>query len=109
MAAGIDGTEGNRRMSAIAQPRPIRSPLDAGAARPRRYAVETTGRGDVLVRALALLRRRGCRIVAVDFHEADRHGPGRFDVCVEAPSRTEHCIETWLSALIDVVEVRSSQ
>ena len=84
----------------------ISSPLDAGAARPQRYAVETTGRGDVLVRALALLRRRGCRIVAVDFHEADRHGPGRFDVCVEAPARTGHRIEAWLSALVDVVEVR---
>ena len=107
-------------MSAITQPRQIPAPpgaaaarprsgaasLDAGAARPRRYAVETTGRGDVLVRVLALLRRRGCRIVAVDFHEADRHGPGRFDVCVEAPPRTEHRIEAWLGALVDVVEVR---
>ena len=106
-------------MSAIATARTIAAPLDAsrarprpldaGVARPRRYAVETTGRDDVLVRALALLRRRGCRIVAVDFHEADRHGPGRFDVCVEAPPRVEHRIEAWLSALVDVVEVRSSQ
>ena len=96
-------------MSAITAPRPIAAPLDAGAQRPRRYAVETTGRGDVLVRALALLRRRGCRIVAVDFHEADRHGPGRFDVCVEAPARTGHRIEAWLSALVDVVEVRPGQ
>ena len=93
-------------MSAMTQPRTIPPPLDLGAARPRRYAVETTGRGDVLVRALALLRRRGCRIVAVDFHEADRHGPGRFEVCVEAPPRTEHRIEAWLSALVDVVGVR---
>ena len=96
-------------MSAITVARTIPAPLDAGVARPRRYAVETTGRDDVLVRALALLRRRGCRIVAVDFHEADRHGPGRFDVCVHAPPRTEHRIEAWLSALVDVVEVRSSQ
>ena len=96
-------------MSAITAPRTIPATLDAGAARPRRFAVETTtGRGDVLVRALALLRRRGCRIVAVDFLEADRHGPGRFDVCVEAPPRTEHRIEAWLSALVDVVEVRSA-
>ena len=93
-------------MSAMTAPNVIALPLDAGAARPQRYSVETTGRGDVLVRALALLRRRGCRIVAVDFHEADRHGPGRFDVCVEAPARTGHCIEAWLSALVDVVEVR---
>ena len=94
-------------MSAITTPRPIAVPPDAATARPRRYAVETTGRGDVLVRTLTLLRRRGCRIVAVDFHEADRHGPGRFDVCVEAPPRTGHRIEAWLAALVDVVEVRS--
>jgi acetolactate synthase regulatory subunit len=104
-------------MSVIASPipappgaaagRPRREPAPPGRA--RRYAVETTGRDDVLVRALALLRRRGCRIVAVDFHEADRHGPGRFDVCVEAPPRVEHRIEAWLSALVDVVQVRSSQ
>jgi acetolactate synthase regulatory subunit len=105
-------------MSAIATARTIAAPLDARGARPRpldagaaharRFAVETTGRGDVLVRALTLLRRRGCRIVAVDFHEADRHGPGRFDVCVEAPPRTEHRIEAWLEALVDVVAVSSS-
>ena len=94
-------------MSAVAASNVIALPLDAGAARPRRYSVQTTGHGEVLVRALALLRRRGCRIVAVDFHEADRHGPGRFDVCVEAPPRTEHRIQAWLSALVDVVEVRS--
>jgi acetolactate synthase regulatory subunit len=86
---------------------PIAVPLDAPVVRPRRFAVETTGRDDVLVRALALLRRRGCRIVAVDFHEADRHGPGRFEVCVDAPPRTEHRIEAWLSALVDVLEVRT--
>jgi acetolactate synthase regulatory subunit len=85
----------------------IAVPLDARGTRPHRFAVQTTGRDDVLVRALALLRRRGCRIVAVDFHEADRHGPGRFEVCVDAPPRTEHRIEAWLSALVDVLEVRS--
>jgi acetolactate synthase regulatory subunit len=94
-------------MSAVTAANVIALPLDHGAARPRRYSVETTGRGEVLVRALALLRRRGCRIVAVDFHEPDRHGPGRFDVCVEAPPRTERRIQAWLEALVDVVEVRS--
>jgi len=103
-------------MSAITASRTIPVAADARAARPRtaapppaartrRYAVETTGRGDVLVRVLALLRRRGCRIVAVDFHEADRHRPGRFDVCVEPPPRTEHRIEAWLSGLVDVMGV----
>ena len=94
-------------MSTLILSGPIAAPLDAAVARPRRYSVETTGRDDVLVRALALLRRRGCRIVAVDFLTADRHGPGRFEVCVEAPPRTEHRIEAWLAALVDVVEGRS--
>ena len=94
-------------MSVITAPSPISAPLDAGAARPQRYAVETTGRGDVLVRALALLRRRGCRIVAVDFHEGDRHAPERFELAIEAPARIEHRLESWLLGLVDVVGVHA--
>ena len=85
---------------------------EAAAARPRRLAIETTGREDVVVRALTLLRRRGCRILAVDFHAADRHRPGRFEVTVDAPPRTASQIEEWLMGLIDVTRVgepRSSQ
>jgi hypothetical protein len=52
-----------------------------------------------------LLRRRGCTVVAVDFHRADRHGPGRLEVSVEAPSRTGHRLEEWLRGLVDVVAV----
>ena len=76
---------------------------------PSRLALETTGTGDVLVRVLTLLRRRGCRIVAVDFHERDRHAPERFEVAVEAPARIEHRLESWLLGLVDVLEVRASQ
>jgi acetolactate synthase regulatory subunit len=76
---------------------------------PSRIALETTGTGDVLVRVLTLLRRRGCRIVAVDFHEGDRHGPGRLEVSVHAPGRIEHRLESWLLGLVDVLEVRASQ
>jgi acetolactate synthase regulatory subunit len=76
---------------------------------PSRLALETTGTGDVLVRVLTLLRRRGCRIVAVDFHEGDRHGPGRLELSVDAPPRIEHRLETWLLGLVDVLEVRASQ
>jgi hypothetical protein len=86
---------------------PIPAPPDVSAGRPLHLAVETTGSGDVIVRALVLLRRRGCRIVAVDFLAADRHGPGRFEVCLEAPPRTEHRVEAWLRGLVDVVAVRS--
>lgn len=93
-------------MPAVTQ---IPDPPSPRAVRPCRLAIATTGSGDVLVRALTLLRRRGCRIVAVDFHERDRHAPGRFEVAVEAPPRTEHALESWLLGLVDVVEVRASQ
>jgi acetolactate synthase regulatory subunit len=76
-------------------------------ARPRRLALETTVREDVLVRVLTLLRRRGCRIVALDFHEADRHGPGRLELAIEAPPRIEHALENWLLGLVDVIAVSS--
>jgi acetolactate synthase regulatory subunit len=93
-------------MSVITQ---IPVPPVASKARPRRLALETTGEPDVLVRVLALLRRRGCRIVAVDFHDGDRHGPGRLELSVDAPARIEHRLESWLLGLVDVLEVRASQ
>jgi acetolactate synthase regulatory subunit len=71
----------------------------------RRFVLETNPEPDVLLRVLTLLRRRGCRIVSVDFHETDRHGPGRFEVSVRAPTRIGHRLEAWLSGLVDVVAV----
>ena len=79
----------------------------AAGARPRRFALETTGSGDVLVRVLTLLRRRGCRIVAVEFHEGDRHRPERLEVAIEAPPRIEHALESWLLGLVDVIAVHA--
>ena len=87
---------------------PIAADAAANLARPWRLAVETTGREDALVRVLCLLRRRGCRIVAVDFHAADRHAPERFEVSLDAPPRTEHRIDAWLLGLVDVVAVSSA-
>ena len=83
------------------------APTAPVGARPRRLELETTGRDDVLVRVLTLLRRRGCRIVSVDFHEADRHGPQRLEIVVEPPARIEHALENWLLALVDVTAVSS--
>jgi len=91
-------------MSAIAiSPAPTSVP----SRRPRRFELETTGRDDVLVRVLTLLRRRGCRIVAVEFHEGDRHRPERFELAIDAPARIEHRLESWLSGLVDVVAVHA--
>ena len=54
MATGIVGPERSVPMSAIAI-----APVPAtAAARPRRLEVQTTGRDDVLVRVLTLLRQR---------------------------------------------------
>lgn len=89
-------------MSAIAKA-PASATLAGG--RPLRLELQTTGRDDVLVRVLTLLRRRGCRIVAVDFHQGDRHGPERFELAIEAPARIEHRLECWLLGLVDVMEV----
>jgi acetolactate synthase regulatory subunit len=70
-----------------------------------RLSVTTRAESDAVVRVLVLLRRRGCTVVAVDFHRADRHGPGRLEVSVDAPSRTGHRLEDWLRGLVDVVAV----
>jgi acetolactate synthase regulatory subunit len=80
---------------------------EAPTLRSRRYVLETNTEPDVLLRVLTLLRRRGCRIVAVDFHETDQHGPGRFEVSVRAPARIGHRLEAWLTGLVDVVAVRA--
>ena len=73
----------------------------------RRFALDVGAAPDVPVRVLGLLRRRQCRVVAVDFHEADRHGPGRFELTVLAPPRTAERVEAWLAGLVDVHEVEA--
>jgi acetolactate synthase regulatory subunit len=70
-----------------------------------RLSLTTRAESDVVVRVLVLLRRRGCTVVAVDFHRADRHGPGRLEVSVDAPSRIGHRLEEWLMGLVDVLAV----
>ena len=72
-------------------------------------SLETSAQPDVLVRVLTLLRRRGCRIVAVDFRQGDRHRPGRLDVTVIASPRVSHCLERWLLGLVDVTAVEATE
>jgi acetolactate synthase regulatory subunit len=71
----------------------------------RRFVLDVGTAPDVLVRVLGLLRRRQCRVVAVHFYEADRLGPGRFELTVLAPPRTVDRVEAWLGGLVDVYAV----
>ena len=75
------------------------------AAQRCRLSLTTGAESDVVLRVLVLLRRRGCSVVAVNFRRADRHGPGCFEVSVEAPSRIRHRLEEWLMGLVDVLAV----
>ena len=77
-------------------------PTVAAFAVRRRFALDVGAGPDVLVRVLGLLRRRQCHVVAVDFQEADRHRPGRFELTVLAPLRTADRVEVWLANLVDV-------
>jgi acetolactate synthase regulatory subunit len=72
---------------------------------PCRLSLTTRAGSDVVVRALVLLRRRGCDVVGVDFQRADRHGPGSFEVSVEAPAHIGRSLEGWLMGLVDVMAV----
>ena len=78
-----------------------RSDGRAGGVR-RRITLDVGEGPDVLVRVLSLLRRRQCRILAVDFQETDRHGPGRFELTILAPRRSAHRLDAWLMGLVDV-------
>jgi acetolactate synthase regulatory subunit len=70
-----------------------------------RLSLQTTGQQDALVRILALLRRRGCTVVSVDFARADRHRPERLQLSLATAPRTGHRVAAWLLALVDVLDV----
>lgn len=71
----------------------------------RRAILEVHDAPDVLVRVLTTLRRRGCRIVAVDYRTGDRHRDGRLAVDYAPPPRCEHSVAAWLANLVDVIAV----
>ncbi len=53
-----------------------------------------------LLRALTLLHRRRCRVLEASYGTA--RGADRLSVRVAAPPRHAHCLQAWLSSLIDV-------
>jgi acetolactate synthase regulatory subunit len=63
---------------------------------------------DAIVRVLATLRRRRCRITAVDFAAGDRHRPGCLRIRVLAPLATASSLRHWIANLVDVLEVRAT-
>jgi acetolactate synthase regulatory subunit len=71
----------------------------------RRATLEVRDAPDVLVRVLTTLRRRGCRLVAVDYRVGDRHRDGWLCVDYAPPPRCEHSVAAWLANLVDVTSV----
>ena len=74
-------------------------------SRPITLDLEVVDGPDVLPRVLSVLRRRRCAIRAVDFRAADRHGPARLLLGVDAPLAHAHLVSAWLEALVDVLAV----
>jgi hypothetical protein len=89
-------------MSATAAPAPPTTPPRVA----RRLELATTGEPDVLPRVLTWLRRHGCALTRIDYHAADRHGPGRFVVAVDAPRRHADRLACGLGNLVGVTEVQ---
>jgi acetolactate synthase regulatory subunit len=53
-----------------------------------------------LLRALTVLHRRRCRVLEARYGSAG--DANRLALRVEAPPRHAHCLERWLSSLVDV-------
>ena len=64
---------------------------------------------DAVVRVLAMLRRRRCRITAVDFVAGDRHEPGWLRIRVLAPPAKANSLRHWIANLVDVLEVHATE
>jgi hypothetical protein len=87
----------------------------AAPARPRRGAgpervldVRAHDLAAVLMPVLTVLRRRGCRIEAVDFSGDSIHRPGRLRVRFEAPAGREHCVPAWVENVVGVISAEVS-
>ncbi len=62
-----------------------------------------TGSECGLLRALTLLHRRRCQVLEARYDRTDH-----LTVVVQAPPRHAHCLEAWLSSLVDVRAVTAS-
>jgi hypothetical protein len=68
-------------------------------------SVQLGPQAGAVVRILALLQRRRCRVTRVDFLAGDRHRPGHLLIGCEAPAAHAHRVEHWVRALVDVQAV----
>ena len=69
------------------------------------FALEISDSPDALMRVIATLHRRRCRLTAVEFRTGDRHYPGHLLLEVEAPASHAHCVMAWLRNLADVLSI----
>jgi acetolactate synthase regulatory subunit len=76
---------------------------DLKGARPMTLELEIRDTPDVLLRALTVLRRRGCAITSVDYLAGDRHRSAHLTIGVDAPSSRARSIPAWLENLVDVM------
>jgi hypothetical protein len=65
------------------------------------------GNDSALVRTLALLHRRRCRVIEAGYRSR-LNGDDRLDLRLQAPAAHAHCVGAWLSALVDVRQVKAS-
>lgn len=65
------------------------------------------GNGSGLLRALSLLHRRHCRVIAVRYEAAASSPEARERLLLQlqAPPRHAHCVPSWLSSLVEVHRV----
>jgi acetolactate synthase regulatory subunit len=59
-----------------------------------------SGSESALLRALTVLHRRRCRVLEARYGTAG--AADRLRLRVQAPSRHAHCVQAWLSSLVDV-------
>ena len=59
-----------------------------------------------LLRALTLLHRRRCRVLEARY-DSPAGAPERLSLVVQAPPRHAHCLQAWLSSLVDVRAVEA--
>jgi len=62
------------------------------------------GSPTALLRTLAVLHRRRCRVTAAEY-QSDMSVSDRLSLRVQASSARAHCVPAWLSALVEVRRV----